>query len=69
MDGVGAWHPDGLQDFLERDAAVVAAGNGARVAPELVREPAVAGRTDRVPDQALRISHHEMKCMRVRSSN
>jgi hypothetical protein len=48
---------------------VVAAGNGARVAPELVREPAVAGRTDRVPDQALRISHHETKCMRVRSSN
>jgi hypothetical protein len=50
MDGVGAWHPDGLQDFLERDAAVVAAGNGARVAPELVRQPAVAGRTDHMPD-------------------
>jgi hypothetical protein len=56
IEGVGARDTDRLQDVVERDAAVVAAGDGAQVALVLVQKLAMARRTDHVPDLALQIT-------------
>lgn len=53
VERVGARDTDRLEDVVERDAAVIAAGGGARVALVLVQELVMARRTDHVPDRAL----------------
>jgi hypothetical protein len=56
IEGVGARDTDRLQDVVERDAAVVATGDGAHVALVLVQKLVMARRTDHVPDLALYIT-------------
>ena len=61
--GVGAGDVEGLQDFFKCVASVVPAGEGARVAVLLVHESAMAGRADRMPNDALRVNkktHHDV---------
>nr|AAX95051.1 hypothetical protein LOC_Os11g09880 [Oryza sativa Japonica Group]ABA91978.1 hypothetical protein LOC_Os11g09880 [Oryza sativa Japonica Group] len=51
--GVAARHQDGPQDLLHGEAAVVRSVHGAEVAPVLVRELAMAGRTNEMPYSTL----------------
>lgn len=59
MLGVGARGLDGVQDLLDHNAAAVAAGNGAHMALVLVQKLAMAGRTNRMPDNALCTTNQE----------
>jgi hypothetical protein len=60
VERVGARDTDRLKDVVERDAAVIAAGGGARVALVLVQELVMARRTDHVPDRALYIRQRQI---------
>jgi hypothetical protein len=53
VHGIGARDLDRLQDFLEHDAALIAASNGAHVSPVLGPELAMAGHTNHMPSGAL----------------